>query len=217
MIHKEYIFFDLDGTLTDSSEGITKGVMYSLNKFGIKEGDPKKLYKFIGPPLKDSFMEYYGFSEGDAKKAISYYREYYHDKGLFENLVYEGIEDVLIALKQAGKKLVVSTSKPESLARRILDHFGLSDYFEYIAGSNDNNTRTKKAEVIEYALESCGIENREDVLMVGDREQDIYGAAQTGIKSMGVLYGFGNRQEMEEAGADYIAETVEDISRIILK
>lgn len=217
MLHKEYIFFDLDGTLTDSSEGITKGIIYSLEKFGIKEGDPQKLFKFIGPPLKSSFMEFYGFSEEDTQKAIVYYREYYRKKGLFENRVYDGMEDVLIELKQAGKKLVVATSKPENFAKSILEHFGLSDYFEYIAGSGDDNTRTKKAEVIEYALESCGIENREEVLMVGDREHDIYGAAQTGIESMGVLYGFGNRQELETAGADYIAETVKDISRIILK
>lgn len=217
MIQKEYLFFDLDGTLTDSSEGITKGVMYSLAKFGLQEQDQETLLKFIGPPLKDSFMKYYNFSEEESKKAIIYYREYYQDKGIFENKVYPGIEDVLIALKQAGKKLVVATSKPEEFAKRILEHFGLSDYFEYIAGAGMDGSRIRKAEVIEYAMESCGITEPEQVLMIGDREHDVLGAKEAGLDCMGVLYGFGNRQELEEAEAAYIVETVADIERIILK
>ncbi|MFW5651251.1 MAG: HAD family hydrolase [Acetivibrio ethanolgignens] len=217
MIQKEYLFFDLDGTLTDSSEGITKGVMYSLAKFGIQEERMEELLKFIGPPLRDSFMKYYGFSEEEAKKAVIYYREYYQNTGLFENKVYPGMEDVLIALKQAGKKLVVATSKPEEYARRILERFGLYDYFDYIAGAGMDGSRTKKAEVIEYALESCDITDKEEVLMIGDREQDVFGAAQVGIRCMGVLYGFGSRQELELAGAAYIAESVADIERLILK
>lgn len=217
MIQKEYLFFDLDGTLTDSSEGITKGVMYSLAKFGLQEQDQETLLKFIGPPLKDSFMKYYNFSEEESKKAIIYYREYYQDKGIFENKVYPGMEDVLIALKQAGKKLVVATSKPEEFAKRILEHFGLSDYFEYIAGAGMDGSRIRKAEVIEYAMESCGITEPEQVLMIGDREHDVLGAKEAGLDCMGVLYGFGNRQELEEAEAAYIVETVADIERIILK
>lgn len=217
MIQKEYILFDLDGTLTDSSEGITKGILYSLSKFGIKEEDFSKLHKFIGPPLKDSYRKYYGFNEEEIKKAMVYYREYYHDKGIFENRLYKGMEDVLIVLKQAGKKLVVATSKPEDYAKRIIEHFGLSDYFEYVAGSRMDGSCSKKSEVIEYALESCGMEEKRNVLMIGDRKYDIYGAASVGIKSMGVLYGFGSRQELVEAGADYIAEKVADVSRLILK
>lgn len=217
MIRKEYILFDLDGTLTDSSEGITKGVMYSLSKFGIREEEPEALYRFIGPALRDSFMEYYHFQEEEAKKAVVYYREYYQEKGIFENRVYDGIEDALIELKQAGKTLVVATSKPEDYAKRILEHFGISDYFEYIAGSEMDGSRNKKAEVIEYALESCGIEEKELVLMVGDREYDVYGAAAAGVECMGVLYGFGDREELEGAGAAYIAGTVADINKIILK
>ena len=216
MIQKEYIFFDLDGTLTDSSEGITKSVMYSLLKFGIEE-EQNNLLKFIGPPLRDSFMDFYGFDEETAKKAIVYYREYYQDKGIFENFVYKGMEDVLIALKQAGKKLVVATSKPEEFAKQILEHFGLADYFEYIAGACMNETRLKKLEVIEYALESCDITDRSQVLMIGDREHDVIGAKGAGIECMGVLYGFGSREELETAGAEYIAETVADIEKLILK
>lgn len=217
MIQKEYLFFDLDGTLTDSSEGITKGVKYSLAKFGIQEEKPEVLLKFIGPPLKDSFMKYYNFSEEETKKAVIYYREYYQDTGLFENKVYPGMEDVLIALKQAGKKLVVATSKPEEYAKRILEHFGLSDYFDYIAGAGLDGSRIKKAEVIAYAMENCDITDKEEVLMIGDREHDVLGAAQVGISCMGVLYGFGSRQELELAGAAYIAESVADIGRLILK
>lgn len=217
MIQKEYVLFDLDGTLTDSSEGITKGVMHSLAKFGIREEDPAALYKFIGPPLKASFMKYYGLSEEQAKEALVYYREYYEDKGIFENKVYKGMEDVLIALKQAGRTLVVATSKPEDYAKKVVEHFGISDYFEYIAGGSKDGSRERKADVIEYALESCGMEDKENVLMVGDRKYDVRGAAEAGVECMGVLYGFGSRQELEMAGADYIAETVWDISKIILK
>lgn len=204
-------FFDLDGTITDSSLGITNSVMYALKKYGIEEKNREKLYKFIGPPLTVSFREFYGFSEERCLEAVGYYREYYKDKGIFENRVYDGFEDVVKRLKENGKRLVVATSKPEPFARRIMEHFGLAQYFDYVAGMELDGGRGTKAEVIEYALHMCGVEDKSKVLMVGDREHDVIGARKAGIDCLGVLYGFGTREELEAAGADYIAETVEGI------
>lgn len=211
---KEYhtYFFDLDGTITDSSLGITNSVMYALKKFGIVEEDRAKLYKFIGPPLVVSFREYYGFSEEKAWEAVTYYREYYQEKGIFENRVYDGFEEMLKTLKAAGKRLVVATSKPEPYAKKIIEHFGLSSYFDYVAGMELDGGRGMKAEVIRYALGVCGIEDKSKVLMVGDREHDVIGAREAGIDCLGVLYGFGDREELEQAGADYIVRTVMDIA-----
>ena len=213
---KEYYtyFFDLDGTITDSSLGITNSVMYALKKLGIEEEDRTKLYKFIGPPLTDSFMEYYGFSKEKALTALSLYREYYQEKGILENKVYDGFEEMLKVLKAARKRLVVATSKPEPYARRIIEHFGLSSYFDYVAGMELDGGRGTKAEVIRYALEVCKIKDKSKVLMVGDREHDVFGAREAGIDCLGVLYGFGDREELERAGADYIVETVADIASL---
>lgn len=212
-VNKVYdtFFFDLDGTITDSSLGITNSVMYALKKFGIEETDRTKLYKFIGPPLTFSFREYYGFSEEQALEGVRFYREYYQEKGIFENRVYAGFEKMLMTLKKAGKKLVVATSKPEPYARKIIEYFKLDSYFDYVAGMELDGGRGTKTEVIRYALEVCGIEDKSAVLMVGDREHDVIGAKEAGIDCLGVLYGFGGREELEEAGATYIVETVEDI------
>ena len=208
-------FFDLDGTITDSSEGITNSVMYSLKKFGIEETDRTKLYQFIGPPLNVSFEKYYHFSEEQAKKAIAYYREYYAVKGIYENQVYEGFEGVLKKLKEAGKTLVVATSKPEPYARLIIDYFHLSQYFDYVAGMEMEGGRGSKAEVIQYAIDTCHISDKKEVLMVGDREHDVNGARTVGIDCLGILYGFGERLELENAGATYIEECVIDILKYL--
>ena len=164
-------FFDLDGTITDSSLGITNSVMYALKKYGIVETDRRKLYKFIGPPLTDSFPRFYGFSEEQTLEAIGYYREYYKDRGIFENRVYDGFEAVASKLKEDGKTLVVATSKPEPFARQIIEHFGLSPYFDYVAGMELDGGRGTKAEVIRYALSNCRTSERSKVLMIGDRGQ----------------------------------------------
>ena len=141
---KKYILFDLDGTLTDSMEGITKSVQYALRKFNIKVNDLNDLCKFIGPPLNESFMEFYNFSEEDAAKGVDFYREYFAEKGIFENKPYENIDKLLKKLKAAGKILILATSKPEPYALRIMDHFNLSQYFDFIAGSTLNGSRSKK-------------------------------------------------------------------------
>ena len=212
----ESILFDLDGTLTDSAVGIINSVIYALEKYDIKVNDRKELNKFIGPPLKDSFECYYGFSKEQAKTAVEYYREYYRKKGIFENLLYDGIEDLLKTLKYNNKTLVVATSKPEVFAQQILENFHIAKYFMYIAGSNLDGTRVKKDEVIQYALESCNITNLPKVIMIGDREHDINGAKNVGIDSIGVLYGYGDRVELEKAGADFIVNTVLDIEKMLI-
>lgn len=212
----KYILFDLDGTLTDPKVGITKGVNNALKYYGISVENLDDLCKFIGPPLKDSFIEYYGFSEAQAEEAILKYREYFGVTGLLENTVYDGIEKLLKQLKDNGKTLIVATSKPHVYAKKILDHFDLAKYFDFVSGSEFDGTRTKKAEVISYALQNSNITELESVVMIGDRKHDIVGANENKIDSIGVLYGYGNRDEFEEANATYIVEKVEDLLNVLI-
>ena len=207
----DIILFDLDGTLTDPGIGITNSVAHALAHWNIEVTDRSELYKFIGPPLSDSFMRYYGFSEEDAIRAIAVYREYFSVKGLYENEVYPGIPELLQTLKAQGKTVVLATSKPEKFAVEILRHFGLYDYFDIIAGASMDESRNKKADVIAYALSQMKDPDISKLIMIGDREHDVLGAKQFGIDSIGVLYGYGDRAEHEAAGATYIAEKVEDI------
>lgn len=209
------VLFDLDGTLTDPGEGITNSVAYALKKWNIQVEDRSTLYKFIGPPLQDSFTEYYGLSEEDSWKSVEYFREYFRDRGIFENVVYPGIPELLKTLKDSGRKVIVATSKPEHFAVQILEHFGLAQYFDFVAGASMDEVRVKKADIIDYALESCGITELSSVLMVGDREHDVFGAKKIGVDCIGVLFGYGSRQELTAAGATYIAETVEDILKFV--
>lgn len=214
-MRKQYLLFDLDGTLTDPMEGITKSVQYALRSFGIDVEDRAELCRFIGPPLKESFANFYGFDPEKVDEAIAKYREYFTPTGIFENEVYEGIPQMLKGLKEAGKALILATSKPTQYAIQILEHFSLDSYFSFVAGSNFDGTRVKKAEVIGYALEENGIEDRSAVIMVGDREHDILGAKAVGVESVGVLYGYGNAEEFAQAGADYVASTVEELWRLL--
>ena len=210
------ILFDLDGTLTDPGLGITNSVMHALKKWGIEITDRKSLYRFIRPPLQDSFMQYYGFSAEDAETSVAYYREYFRDKGLFENEVYPGAEKMLAALKAAGKKLAVATSKPEEFAVRILQHFRLDGYFDVIAGATMDSSRSKKADVIAYCLEKLGESDLSRVVMVGDREHDIIGAKTVGVDSIGVLVGYGSREELEQAGATWVVEMLADVVKLVM-
>ena len=207
----DYFLFDLDGTLTDPGLGITNSVAYALGKYGITVEDRRELYPFIGPPLRQSFSEFYGFDEEKTKEAVAFYREYFSEKGLFENEVYEGIPEVLSQLKQAGKKLLVATSKPEEFTNRILEHFGLAEYFDFVAGATMDETRNEKADIIAYALKQIADADPSKIVMIGDRKFDILGARENGIDSIGVLYGYGSRAELEEAQATYIAEKPEDL------
>lgn len=207
----DVILFDLDGTLTDPGIGITNSVMHALKKYGIEVEDRTELYKFIGPPLNESFEKYYGFSHEEAMQAIEYYREYYRVNGIYENLLYDGVEDLLKTLYENGKIIILATSKPEVFAKEILRHFGIEKYFSYIAGSNLDGTRVAKADVIEYALKEAGVADKSLAVMVGDREHDIIGAKKNGLDSIGVLFGYGSRTELENAGADYFSATVTDV------
>lgn len=208
------LLFDLDGTLTDPMEGITKSVQFALKKQGIIEEDLWNLTKFIGPPLMDSFQKYYGFSEEEAKQAVIDYREYFAPTGKFENKVYEGIPEMLAALKEKEFTLALATSKPEVFALDILEHFGLKQYFDFVGGALLTG-RTDKAEVISYVLQSIGAD-KEETVMIGDREHDLIGAAKNDLFSVGVLYGYGDREEHEKAGAGQIVETVEELGDYLL-
>ena len=210
-----HILFDLDGTLTDPFEGITNSVVHALKRYNVEVSDKKELRCFIGPPLVESFMKYFGFTEADAKNAVEVYREHFGTKGLFENRLYDGIPEVLQRLRESGKTVIMATSKPEVYARRIAEHFDIAKYFDYMAGSELNGTRIAKTEVIEYALDTLGITDRESCLMIGDRLHDINGAKKSGMRSVGVLWGYGSKEELEAAGADYICPSVENLLDII--
>ena len=210
-----YALFDLDGTLTDPGEGITKSVQYALAKYGIHVSDRTELYCFIGPPLHESFEVYYGFSREEALRAVDAYREYYAVKGIFENEVYAGIREALAALQASGVKLCLATSKPEGYAKQILEHFDLMQYFTAVAGSNMDGTRTKKAEVVERALMLLGNPNVKDCVMIGDREHDVLGGKAQGLDALGVTFGYGSEQELRAAGADYVANSPGEIVGII--
>lgn len=212
------ILFDLDGTLTDPGEGITNSVAYALEHYGIHVPDRESLYPFIGPPLQDSFMKYYGMDEQQADAAIEVYREYFAEKGWLENRVYDGIELLLLSLKQAGKQLIVATSKPEIFALRILEHFGLHTYFSVICGAPLHPPKGYgKADVIKSALDRAGVKDLCNVVMVGDRRHDIRGAHIVGIPAIGVLYGYGDRAEHENCGADFIAEDIVRLKELLLQ
>ena len=212
----EYILMDLDGTLTNSKEGITKCLQYALEYFGVQIDNLNSLEKYIGPPLEQTFREGFGFGKEQAEVAIDKYRERYVTKGMYENRLYAGMEDALQRLKESGKVLIVATSKPEKFAITILKHFGIDGYFDDICGADPSVNRNEKEEVIRYALEKHELTDLSDVLMVGDRKYDVEGARECGLLCMGVLYGFGSREELEEAGAEYIAETVEDMVQLLI-
>lgn len=210
-----WVLFDLDGTITDSAKGIINSVCYALEKYGRKVDDRESLKCFVGPPLQRQFEEYVGVSSEEGAKLVDLYREYYTTKGIFENEVYDGIIETVKKLRKRGVHTCIATSKPEVFARKIAEHFGFDSDFDFIGGSLLDGGRVKKADVIEYVLESCGVKEKSRVLMVGDREHDILGAREAHVHSVGVLYGYGNRQELEEAGAEYIVEYPEDICEML--
>ena len=210
------IFFDLDGTLTDSGPGIVHSVAYALRKLGVEPPEPEKLRPFIGPPLLWSFAHFYGFDEAKSKEGVRLYREYFTAGGMFENSVYPGIPEAMEKLRSAGFRLAVATSKPEEFSQKIIAHFGLDEYFEAVCGASMDETRTEKAEVIRYALDSLGV-SPEESLMVGDREHDVLGAKAVGLPCLGALWGYGGREELTDAGASALAETPEEMAELILR
>ena len=205
------IFFDLDGTLTESGEGITKSVQYALEKLGVSAPELEPLKVFVGPPLLEQFMKYAGFDKETAQKGIEYYRERYSEKGMYENTVYPGVENALAELKRRGYRLAVASAKPTFYVTQIMDHFNLSRYFEVIAGTDLNGPKVTKSQVIEEALERMSLsDHRDQVIMVGDREHDILGARRCGIQCVAVSYGYGSREELEEEIDHCIHKFMED-------
>ena len=209
-----HLFFDLDGTLVDSGEGIIKGIEYSLAKFGITVEDNSVLRTFIGPPLVDSFRQNYGFETEKAMLAIKYYREYYNEIGIKEAYVYNGLVETLQALKNKGYVLAVATSKPEVLANRVLEYFGLAKFFDTISGASLDERLSHKDVILDYALKKYGVD-RAKCLMIGDRKFDVLGAKANSIDCLGVLYGYGDLPEMEKAGATYIVKTPAEILELL--
>ena len=208
------VLFDLDGTLTDSAPGITNAVAYALARCGIRE-EPQNLTNFVGPPLTDSFRDHYGFDLEKRMEAVDFFREYYNKTGWLENAPYPGIEDLLRALKAAGLTLMVATSKPEFMAVRILNHFSLAKYFYHISGAPlDSEEGSRKSAVIRNALSH--LTGPAEAVMVGDRRHDVAGAKEVGLPCVGVLYGYGGREELEKAGAEFIAEDLAVLKALLL-
>jgi phosphoglycolate phosphatase len=200
------IFFDLDGTLTDPKPGITRSIQYALQKLDHPTMPTEdELTWCIGPPLRASFVRLLG-AETSADLAVSYYRERFSDIGLYENGVYDGIGEVLTALCASGHRLFVATSKPHVFAERIIDHFGLRGHFERVFGSELDGTRVDKSHLLEYALEEASVDPAR-TLMIGDRSHDMIGAKNNGMKGIGVLYGYGSRDELLQAGAHHVCQT----------
>lgn len=215
----QYLMFDLDGTLTDPREGITKSVQYALLHMGIEEKDLTKLEPFIGPPLLESFREYYDFSLEQAREAVEYYREYFSSAGVFQNLLFKGVPKLLSELKSHGKVVATASSKPEPFVRLILEYFHVDSYFDYICGGSMDESRICKEDVIEELLCSRMRLPREEwkhVLMIGDRRHDVEGAAKFGIPCLGLSMGFAAEGELGKAGAAAIVDTVEEIGAFIL-
>ena len=212
----DVILFDLDGTVTDPKEGITKCAAFALSHFGIHVEDPDTLTFFIGPPLLETFGEHYGLNEAQALEAIDLYRQRFSSVGWAENVPYPGIADCLAQLKAAGKTLMIATSKPETFAVKILEHFGLAQYFDFICGVSMDNPRQTKADVIRIALEKGNVADLSRAVMVGDRKHDIEGGHEVGLKAIGVLYGYGDREEHEKHQDDYIVENIAQLTRLLL-
>ena len=212
----DVILFDLDGTITDPKEGITKSVAHALAHFGIHVEEPDTLTHFIGPPLCDSFRTYYGMNEAQSLEALAVYRQRYSSVGWAENVPYPHIDECLAQLKSAGKHLLIATSKAEPYAVKILEHFGLDQYFDRICGTLMDDPKQTKADVIRSALFRMNVTDLSRAVMVGDRLHDVLGAHEVGLKAIGVLYGYGDRKEHEAHHADYIVESVAELKALLL-
>ena len=213
----DILLFDLDGTLTDPKEGITNCVKYALESVGITETNEQILMRFIGPPLVDSFMEFYGFNRQDALNLVAKYRERFAVTGIFENRLYDGVREMLRELKASGYIIALATSKPRVFAKRICEKYEIAEYFDIISGSELNGTNDYKNQVIEAILAELNSPDRKRVIMIGDRRQDIEGAKQCKIRSVGVRFGYAEEGELEKAGADYIVNDIEELKALLHK
>ncbi len=217
---KKYLLFDLDGTLTDPKVGITTCVQYALHSFGIEEPDLDNLEPFIGPPLKESFMNFYQMSEEQAEAAVEKYRERFKDTGIFENKLYDGIPEMLRTLQSKGMFLAVASSKPTVFVERILEHFNIAKFFSVVVGSELDGSRVNKDEVVQEALKRLFKDQpvqKDQVYMIGDRKFDVEGAKALQVESVGVTYGYGSMEELKAAKADYIVRSVEELQKFLLR
>ncbi len=212
----QVILFDLDGTLTDPKTGITKSVQYALQKFNIMESDLDRLVPFIGPPLAESFREFYSFSPAQSQAAVGYYREYFVQAGMYENAVYPGIEAMLARLAANGRELIIATSKPTVFSEQIIAYFGLGRFFKAIVGSHLDGSRIDKAEIIAYILAQLPQVAPASVIMVGDRKHDIIGARRNGLASIGVSYGYGGLSELGQANPNHIVASVAELDQLLM-
>ena len=215
-LNKQFIMFDLDGTLTDPKEGITKSIQYSLKHFDIEVANLNDLVRFIGGSLWEIYPKNFNLSEDDTKIAVEKYREYFSDYGIFENLLYDGIPDLLANLKSNGKKIILATAKPSVFAEKILRHFNIYQYFDFISGSELDGRRSEKYESISYAIENCGIASPELAVMIGDRNLDAIGAKKANVTSIGVLYGYGSYEELSNAGVDFMVSSVNELNDLLV-
>ncbi len=215
MKHYTHLFLDLDGTLSDSAPGIVRSAQYALEAFGIHVDNLDDLLCFVGPPLEESFQEFYHLTPSQADEAVKVYRRRYEKIGVFENALYPGIPQFLDKARQAGKVLMVATSKPQRMADLVLSHFGIADRFAFVGGREDSSRRTKE-EVIRYVMKENSLTRTEDIVMIGDRKHDVLGAKAVGLDSVGVLYGYGSRDEFQAAGATYIVDTLKELEELLL-
>lgn len=213
----DIIAFDLDGTLTNPERGLIASFVYALGKMGVDYGEKAELKRFIGPPIYEEWQRSFGFTTEESSKALIIFREYYSVYGWWDNEIYPGVKEMLERLKNAGKKIILATSKPEVFAKKILEFFDISKYFDFIGGAATDKIRDKKHEVLEYSLQSIGaLGDRSRAILVGDRIYDAEGAKMCGIDSLGVLYGHGSEQEVRSGGFTLIANTVGEIADILI-
>lgn len=210
-----FVLFDLDGTISDPRLGIVHSVQYAAKMMGLRDVQAAEVEAHIGPPLQETFAEVFGLDEEETRKMIGYYRDYFKETGMFENVLYTGIQQLLETLKST-KRLVVATSKPTEFAEKILSYFQIDHYFELVVGSNLDGTRTTKGEIIRFILEQYGEYQPDDFIMIGDRKQDCHGAGQNGIDSIGVTYGFGSPAELKGENPSHIVDTVSELGTLFL-
>lgn len=211
----QYILFDLDGTLTDPREGITKSVQYALSKMGIEEPDLTALEHFIGPPLYDEFRRCYDFDDTQAKQAVAAYRERFSVHGWKENILFDGVPTMLKTLREAGKTLAIASSKPTLFVEKILELFEIAPYFDVVSGATLDGSISTKAQVVEQALDMLSVKDRKRVVLVGDRMHDVEGARSCDIDCVGVTFGFGGLQELQQAGAKYIVQDFVELMQLL--
>ncbi len=212
------VAFDLDGTLTDPYRGLSSAFRYAFRKMGIDYGGEEVLKSFIGPPIRELWQQLYSITKEQSEKTVEYFREYFSVYGWWDNVPYSGIHTLLAELKRAGKRIVLATSKPDVYSSKILERFSLSEYFDFSEGASFDTSREKKADVLKYALDSIGLNEADydGVILVGDTKFDIIGANEIGVDSVGVLWGYGEEEELRSLGASYIAENMDALGKILL-